>query len=106
MKTHGGLLGGSLLVAGTSIGGGMLALPVLTSVGGFVPSLVIYFSCWLFMACTGLLFLEVSLWLHAEANIVSMADRTLGKIGKYAAWGLYLFLFYCLTLAYIVGCGN
>ena len=79
MNKSGSVFGGALLVAGTSIGGGMLALPVLTSLGGFIPSLFIYLCCWLFMTCTGLLFLEVSLWMHAEANIVSMADRTLGR---------------------------
>jgi tyrosine-specific transport protein len=58
------------------------------------------------MMSTGLLFLEISLWLGKDANIISMAEYTLGKWGKYIAWGLYLFLFYCLTLAYIVGAGN
>ncbi|WP_068470028.1 amino acid permease [Candidatus Protochlamydia phocaeensis] len=107
MDQHkGSILGGSLLVAGTSIGGGMLALPVLTSLAGFLPSLVIYLGCWLFMASTGLLFLEISQWLKGESNIVSMAERTLGKAGKYSAWMVYLFLFYCLTIAYMVGCGN
>jgi tyrosine-specific transport protein len=94
MKKNESILSGTLLVAGTSIGGGMLALPVLTSLGGFAPSLVIYFFCWLFMASTGLLFLEISLWMPEEANIVSMAERTLGKVGKFFSWGLYLFLFY------------
>ncbi len=97
---------GVLLVAGTSIGGGMLALPVLTSLGGFLPSLVVYFFCWLFMACTGLLFLEISLWMHKDANIVSMSERTLGTWGKSFTWILYLFLFYSLSVAYIVGCGD
>jgi tyrosine-specific transport protein len=106
MNTNRNIIGGALLVAGTSIGGGMLALPVLTSLGGFLPSLVIYLLCWLFMACTGLLLLEVACWLPKDSNIVSMAEHTLGSVGKYAAWGLYLFLFYCLTLAYIVGCGD
>lgn len=106
MNKQGSVFGGALLVAGTSVGGGMLALPVLTSLGGFVPSLVIYFLCWIFMACTGLLFLEIASWMHKESNIVSMAERTLGTFGKITAWIVYLFLFYCLTLAYIVGCGN
>lgn len=106
MNTNRNIIGGALLVAGTSIGGGMLALPVLTSLGGFLPSLVIYLLCWLFMACTGLLLLEVACWLPKDSNIVSMAEHTLGAFGKYAAWFLYLFLFYCLTLAYIVGCGD
>lgn len=103
---HGTILGGSLLVAGTTIGGGMLGLPVLTSPGGFLPSIFIYIACWLFMCLTGLLFLELSLHMEEHANIVTMAERTLGLPGKIAAWGLYLFLFYCLTLAYIIGCGD
>lgn len=97
---------GVLLVAGTSIGGGMLALPVLTSVTGFFPSLFVYFLCWLFMASTGLLFLEITEWMHQEANIVSMAQLTLGRLGKIAAWILYLFLFYSLNIAYIVESGD
>jgi tyrosine-specific transport protein len=100
------IIRGTLLIAGTSVGGGMLALPVLTSLGGFLPSLVIYLLCWLFMACTGLLFLEISLWMGKESNIVSMAEQTLGLPGKIVAWIVYLFLFYCLTVAYIVGCGD
>jgi tyrosine-specific transport protein len=97
---------GAFLVAGTSIGGGMLALPVLTSVTGFIPSLCIYLLCWLFMASTGLLFLEITQWMHREANIVSMAQHTLGFSGKVAAWILYLFLFYSLNIAYIVESGK
>lgn len=106
MNKSGSLIGGILLVAGTSIGGGMLALPVLTSIGGFIPSLVIYILCWAFMASTGLLFLEISSWMEKDSNIVSMADRTLGSFGKIVAWVVYLFLFYCLTIAYVVGCGD
>jgi len=97
---------GTLLVAGTSIGGGMLALPVLTSVTGFFPSLCIYLLCWLFMASTGLLFLEITQWMHRDANIVSMAQSTLGRPGKIIAWVLYLFLFYSLNIAYIVESGK
>lgn len=84
----------------------MLALPVLTSPAGFFPSLSVFLVCWIFMLCTGLLFLEVCLWMQGETNIISMARRTLGFTGQVAAWILYLLLFYCLTVAYIVGCGN
>lgn len=101
-----GIFRGTLLVAGTTIGGGMLALPVLTSLCGFVPSLLLYFLCWFFMCCTGLLLLEVCAWMKEEVNLVTMAKRTLGLWGKNAAWVLYLFLFYSLMIAYIVGCGN
>lgn len=102
----GHLMGGMLLVAGTSIGAGMLALPVVTAEGGFWPSLGIYALCWVFMSCTGLLLLEVCLRLPAQANLVSMAGAYLGKPGKIFAWALYLFLFYCLSIAYISGGGS
>lgn len=97
--------GGTLLVAGTSIGAGMLALPVVTAEGGFIPAFFIYFICWLYMTATGLLFLEVGLKLPPGANLVTMAATYLGKTGKFFAWGLYLFLFYCLSTAYVSGGG-
>lgn len=106
LTSKGTLIRGTLLIAGTSIGGGMLALPVLTGQVGFFPSMVVYLACWLFMTITGLLFLEIALWMDPDANIVSMAEKTLGGWGKAVAWGLYIFLFYCLTLAYIVGMGD
>lgn len=106
MNKNGSLFKGSLLVAGTTIGGGMLALPVATSLAGFLPALVVYFLCWVFMASTGLLFLEVSTWIKGESNIVSMARLTLGRFGQWAAWAIYIFLFFCLTLAYVVGSGS
>lgn len=106
MQKEPSIIKGALLVAGTSIGGGILALPVLTAPAGFIPSIAIYLVCWLCMAATGLLFLEVSQWMKGESNFISMADYTLGWAGKYFAWGLYLFLFYGLTIAYMVGCGR
>lgn len=105
--SHGGkIFGGALLVAGTAIGGGMLALPLLTAAGGFVPAISIYVLCWAFMASTGLLLMEVFLWSKEEVNIVSMARMTLGVWGKVLAWVIYLFLFYSLTIAYVSGGGK
>lgn len=98
--------GGSLIVAGTSIGAGMLALPVVTGPSGFVPSIAVLVACWAFMTITGLLFAELSFWLKSDANILSMAKHTLGKPGLAVTWVLYLFLFYSLTIAYMVGGGN
>ncbi len=102
----GSFLGGTLLVAGTAIGGGMLALPVLTAPGGFFPSILIYFLCWIFMACTGLLLVEIFLWNKEETNLFSMANMTLGRGGKFVTLILYLFLFYSLSVAYVAGGGN
>ena len=99
-------LGGALIVTGTSIGAGMLALPVVTGPAGFFPSIIVLLACWAFMTTTGLLMAELALWLKGDANILSMAKKTLGKPGLIAAWVLYLFLFYSLSVAYMVGGGN
>jgi tyrosine-specific transport protein len=84
----------------------MLALPVLTGLGGFFPGLVMFVICWLFMTTTGLLLLEVNVSLGHDVSIISMADKTLGSVGKAVCWVLYLFLFYCLLVAYVAGSGS
>lgn len=99
------LLGAILLVAGCCIGAGMLGLPVLTSLAGFKPSLFMFILCWIFMFTTGLLLLEVNLYFTDEISIVSMAERTLGWLGKAVSWIVFVFLFYCLLIAYISGSG-
>ena len=103
---QGSLLGGVLLVSGTTIGAGMLALPVVTSIAGFRLSIVLFFSVWLFMTSTAFLFLEVALWMKKDANIVSMAKFTLGTFGAVCSWVIYLFLLYSLTTAYLAAGGG
>lgn len=100
------LLGGILLVSGSCIGAGMLALPIITGLAGLIPSMVIFLLTWLFMLSTSLLLLEVSLNLSFGINLVTMVEQTLGRIGKIVCWSTFLFLFYCLMVAYAVGSGN
>jgi len=106
VHTFGHLLGGTLLIAGTSIGVGMLALPVATASSGFIPSIFLYLICWLFMLFTGLLILEACIWMPKEANLITLASRLLGKWGKGACWILYLFLFSCLMVAHVTSGGG
>ena len=101
-----GVVGGSLIISGTCIGAGMLAIPVVTAQSGFLPSLVVLISCWLVMTITGIFFAELCIWQKQEANLLSMAGKTLGKVGQMVTWGLYLFLFYCLLCAYLIGGAN
>ncbi|HVV69824.1 MAG TPA: aromatic amino acid transport family protein [Gammaproteobacteria bacterium] len=99
-------LGSILLIAGTSIGAGMLALPVSTAAYGFLPSIGLFVLCWLCMLLTGLILLEVNLWLKPGTNIVSMATQTLGIWGKLIALIAYFLLFYSLMAAYVSGMGD
>lgn len=93
--------GGVLLIAGTSIGAGMLGLPAKTGFSGFFPTFLILFLCWLFMLVTAFLFLEVNLSIKGQINLVTMANATLGLSGKVFSWIVYLLLLYSLTAAYI-----
>ncbi len=99
-------LGATLLASGTSIGAGMLALPVLTGLAGFVPALILYVISWIVMTYTSFLILEVVLWMDKEANIISMAQNTLGGFFKIVAFATYLFLFYSVSVAYLSGSGS
>jgi len=102
----GHVFGGTMLIAGTMIGVGMLALPVATGDGGFIPAALIYLLCWLFMLCTGLLLLEVCTWMPKDSNLITMANRLLGPVGKNICWVVYLFLFVTVMIAHVVGGGS
>lgn len=94
------VISGSLLIAGTTIGAGMLGIPLLTAKAGFWPACVITLLTWAFMLATGLLLLEVSLWMPKGSNLLSITERFLGNLGKRVTGGLFLFLYYCLLVAY------
>ena len=97
------LLGGILLLTGTAIGGGLLALPIATSEAGFMNALGLMFGCWFLMTASAFLILEVNLQLPTHANIVSMARTLLGPWGTAVAWTSYLLLLYSIIAAYMSG---
>lgn len=93
------------LVAGTCVGGGMLALPVATGVSGFIPSIAIMLVCWVAMTITALLLVEVSLWMREGAHLITMTSHILKTPGKLVSWCLYLFICYASLVAYTAGGG-
>ncbi len=106
MKTYLKILNGSFLVAGTSIGGGMLALPVLCAKVGLLPSLLVMLGVWAFMTTTALLYLECSTWMKQDSHLVSMASKLLGSWGKKVCWIVFVFLCYTSLVAYLSGGGR
>jgi tyrosine-specific transport protein len=102
--------GAAALVAGTTVGAGILALPSETSAAGFGAAAPALVAAWAYSATTGLLLGEVSLSAAAEApdedvptaSLLSLAGRTLGPGGAAAAGGAYLFLHWALLVAYTV----
>ena len=91
----------ALLITGCCIGVGMIGLPVMSAMTGFIPTTLAMILCYFFATGTGLLILEATLWFDRKVNFVSMAQFALGKTGGAMAWLSFLFLFYCLFVAYI-----
>ncbi|KAM0867829.1 hypothetical protein ACQ4PT_041728 [Festuca glaucescens] len=87
----GSVIGSILLVAGTTVGAGILAIPAVTQEAGFLASAVTCIFCWMHMVVTGLLVAEVNVNTMCElgsggVSLVSMAKRTQGTFGVRTAW--------------------
>ncbi len=100
------VFGGTMLIAGTSIGAAILAMPIMTGLFGFFGTVAIMLGCWLFMYWTATLILEASLCFEDGVSFIGMARRTLGGFGSGLTWTCFLLLFYSLLAAYLSGSGR
>lgn len=105
-KQEASLISSILLICGCCVGAGMLGLPVVSALAGFMPSVVAMIVAYCFAVITGLLLVEASLWFDHKVHLISLAELMLGKIGKAIVWTFFLFLFYCLFVAYLSGGGE
>ncbi len=91
--TQSKLLGSTLIIAGTTIGAGMLALPLASAGIGFSTSLMIMLGLWMLMAFTALLMVEIHQYADKEATLHTLAKQILGDKGKWVATFAMLFCF-------------
>ncbi len=96
-------LGCILLIIGTCIGAGILALPLATAQAGFYPACLLLIICWCISTATAFYLLEINLKLPVNSNMISMARATLGRPGQVLAWVLFLLMLYSLLAAYLTG---
>ncbi|WP_133543501.1 aromatic amino acid transport family protein [Mesocricetibacter intestinalis] len=101
------IFGSALIIAGTAIGAGMLAMP-LTSAGiGFSATLLLLVGLWALLAYTGLLFMEVyQTAARKDLGVASLAEQYFGMTGRVLATLSLLILLYALLSAYITGGGS
>ncbi|MGL4859719.1 MAG: tyrosine transporter TyrP [Enterobacteriaceae bacterium] len=100
------VLGSTFIVAGTTIGAGMLAMPLATAGVGFGVTLLLLCSLWAVMCYTALLMIEVYQYQPACTGLGTLARIYLGKPGQWLVGVSMLFLLYALTAAYISGAGE
>ena len=99
-------IGSTLLVAGTMIGAGMLAMP-LTSAGiGFGFTLVLLLGLWALLTFSALLFVELYQTAESDAGIGTLAEQYFGKAGCIIATAVLIIFLYALIAAYISGGGS
>ncbi|WP_086773869.1 aromatic amino acid transport family protein [Vibrio coralliirubri] len=99
------VFGSTLIIAGTTIGAGMLALPLASAGIGFSTSLFLMLGLWALMAFTALLMVELHQFAESDATLHTLAHTILGTKGKWIASFAVMFLFYALCSAYIAGGG-
>ncbi|WP_028117003.1 amino acid permease [Ferrimonas senticii] len=106
MTNHSKLIGAILIVAGTAIGAGMLALPLATAAIGFWPAMALMLGTWGFAAYSALIMLEVNLKVGSTCNYHHITGQVLGRNGQLVAMASMMALLYALTAAYLSGGGS
>ena len=101
MKNH--TLGSGLLVAGTSIGAGMLALPLVAAMTGLWWALALMLLMSGLACYGGLLIAEACRACPESANLHGIVGKLLGRSGQIVTVFGMLFLYYSLCAAYISG---
>lgn len=99
-------LGSILIVAGTTIGAGMLAMPLAAAGVGFGVTFAMLVILWLIMCYTALLLVEVYQHNDADDGLGTLAKRYLGAGGNLVTGFVVMFLMYALVAAYISGGGE
>jgi len=99
-EKRGGIFGTTLMIAGASMGGGMLGIPILTGLGGFFPGILMTTVIWLCMLATALLIVEITLALPNGSNMASLAEHFFGPIGKYFVGIPYLIFYFFIVFGY------
>lgn len=99
-------LGSTLLVAGTTIGAGMLAMPITSASMGFGFTVALLFILWLLLSYSALLFIEVYQTSHIDAGLASLAEQYFGAFGRIVSTFSLLVFMYAILSAYVTGGGS
>ena len=107
MNKQSRFIGGVLLIAGTAIGIGMLALPLTTGTGGFKGAFIGTTLWYLYMLMTMLIFID-ALYLdrNKNGNLISLIRQEFSYKYEIMTWLCFLGLLYAATTAYILGGGQ
>ena len=95
-----------MIIAGTAIGAGMLALPMISAGMWFFWSLALMVITWLFMLRASQAILEVNLHYAPGSSFHTLVLDTLGPIWSVVNGLAVAFVLYILVYAYVSGGGS
>lgn len=100
------VLGGAMIIAGTTVGAGMFSLPVVGAGMWFGYAMIMLVGIWFCMLMSGLLLLETNLHFEPGASFDTLTRETLGQFWRIVSGLSIAFVLYILTYAYISGGGS
>lgn len=100
------VLGSILIIAGSCIGGGMLAMPIIAAGVGFTGIVSLLILIWITMCGSALLMVRVYNFNKPTDGFNTLTQKYLGTLGNRIAGFSLLFLIYGLTAAYMSGGGS
>lgn len=106
VHAEGSVLGAAALVAGTTVGAGILAMPTATAAAGFLPSSAALGIAWFYMTISGLLIAELTLNRIVTSGrpglgLLDLYENSLGKNAGRIGSVAYFFLHYAVMVAYV-----
>jgi tyrosine-specific transport protein len=96
-------IGAISLVAGTCIGSGMIALPLVLAKFGILPSIILMLVTWFFMYYTSLINLELNLQAGEGLPLGLLGRRFSGPLAELLGTGSLKLLSYALMAVFISG---
>lgn len=100
MQKH---IGATILVAGTCIGGGMIALPLVLAKIGIIPSILIMILTWLIVYYTSIINLELHLQAGKGFSLGELGRKFSGKIAETIGNTSFKILSFALISVYLDG---
>ncbi|MFT4693307.1 MAG: tyrosine-specific transport protein [Francisella sp.] len=95
------ILGCIMIIVGTMIGAGILALPIITAKLGFLIGSLLIIIVWSIMTYTAVIISDISCSMPYGSSFKTIAEKYLGKIGGIVATISFLLLMYFISTAYI-----
>lgn len=100
------LIGGTMLVAGTSIGAAMIAMPISASRIGFLYSCILLIITAAVMYYVAHITLQIYRITESDSTVARIAGKVLGTPFKFLCSAMTLILLLSLMVAYISGIGE